>query len=89
MFGLVVFPFIGFDMAPYTTVQASALYDCVAFAFHDGKTLSSGHYTTFSKRGGHWYCFDDGRRPRLVEATAVSSDAETTKAHLIFYVRRT
>ena len=84
----VSFPLIGFDMAPYTSTHSSTLYDCVAMCLHHGIIINSGHYTALSKRGGHWYHFDDGLCPKQVDAAFVAS-AGSTKANLVFYASRT
>ncbi len=85
----IAFPLMGFNLSRYMSTSSRALYDCVAVCSHNGHTLSSGHYTTFSHRGGHWYHFDDGQPPKSVDEALIMSEAETRKVYLIFYVRRT
>jgi ubiquitin C-terminal hydrolase len=85
----IAFPLVGLDLSTYMSTNSSALYDCVAVCSHNGKSLNSGHYTAFSQRGGHWYLFDDGQRPRPVDEALIISEAEMMKVYLIFYVRRT
>ena len=84
----ITFPFVGFDLSPFMSSKSSALYDCFAVCSHNGKNASSGHFTAYSNRGGHWYLFDDEKRPRPVDESLMTIDAEMQKVYLIFYVRR-
>lgn len=87
----ITFPLAGFDMSPFMSSKATKstlLYDCVAVCCHHGSSVSNGHYTSYSKRSGNWYLFDDAKLPKPVDETLISSEAETKKAYLIFYVRR-
>ncbi|WFD42222.1 hypothetical protein MPSI1_000863 [Malassezia psittaci] len=59
------------------------LYDLFTVVVHEG-TLSSGHYTNFSRWKNQWYRFDDDK-----VSPAIISQVLSAKAYQLFYIRRT
>jgi uncharacterized UBP type Zn finger protein len=91
------------DMSPFLHASSSALYDCIAFCSHSGENSTSGHYTTWSRRGAAgaaaWFRFDDSTRPviaPIIRGSLPSRNAVLEKqlrsdyknAYLLFYLRR-
>lgn len=58
------------------------LYDLFTVVVHEG-TLTSGHYTNFSRWKQQWYRFDDDKVTRATLAQVLGC-----KAYQLFYVRR-
>ncbi|WFC98144.1 hypothetical protein MYAM1_000868 [Malassezia yamatoensis] len=58
------------------------LYDLFTVVIHEG-TLSSGHYTNFSRWKNQWYRFDDDK-----VSPATISQVLSAKAYQLFYLRR-
>jgi Ubiquitin carboxyl-terminal hydrolase len=40
-------------------LPGSPTYDCDSFIYHVGPSLDAGHYISYFKREGKWYCADD------------------------------
>lgn len=58
------------------------LYDLFTVVVHEG-TLTTGHYTNFSKWKQQWYRFDDDKVTHASLAQVLNA-----KAYQLFYVRR-
>jgi hypothetical protein len=58
------------------------IYDLFALVQHSGE-LGSGHYISFVKCGGYWFCFNDALISGVLE-----EDVINRQAYMLFYQRR-
>lgn len=58
------------------------LYEVVGLVCHTG-VLNSGHYISYAKRSGGWYCFDDSVVSKVSDVPFKNSNG-----YLIFYQRK-
>ncbi|OQS04141.1 ubiquitin-specific protease [Thraustotheca clavata] len=82
---LVKFPIQGLDLSEFVIrPHTSAVYDLYAVSEHSGG-LGGGHYTAKAKnpRNGEWYNFNDSST-----SSTNASDAVTSQAYVLFYLRR-
>ena len=57
-------------------------YDLLTVVVHEG-TLTSGHYTNFSRWRGQWYRYDDDKVTRVSASQVLDA-----RASQLFYLRR-
>ncbi|WKX89208.1 hypothetical protein Q1695_008677 [Nippostrongylus brasiliensis] len=90
---MVDFPLSGLDITPFMAQCAasrvadstgSVTFDLSSVVVHHGSGVTSGHYTTYGQRDGHWYHFNDASVKACSEQTVLKQ-----KAYLLFYTRST
>lgn len=85
----VRFPIKDLDMNPYLLENPlqgpveTNIYDLSGVVVHHGSGSRSGHYTSYSKRDGEWYDFNDGNVLRTNEEVIVR-----TTGYVLFYTRK-
>ncbi|EYC13728.1 hypothetical protein Y032_0043g891 [Ancylostoma ceylanicum] len=90
---MVDFPLNGLDITPFMAQctasrvaehSGSVTFDLTSVVVHHGSGVTSGHYTTYGQRDGHWYHFNDASVKACSEQTVLKQ-----KAYLLFYTRST
>lgn len=90
---MVDFPLSGLDITPFmaqcaasrvTDQPGNVTFDLSSVVVHHGSGVTSGHYTTYGQRNGHWYHFNDATVKACSEQTVLKQ-----KAYLLFYTRST
>ncbi|XGW23312.1 hypothetical protein V3C99_005499 [Haemonchus contortus] len=88
---MVDFPLSGLDITPFMAQCAASrvaensgniTFDLSSVVVHHGSGVTSGHYTTYGQRDGHWYHFNDASVKACSEQTVLKQ-----KAYLLFYTR--
>jgi len=64
------------------TINKSAYYKLISVVCHHGRSVQSGHYTTFcyNSQKDQWYHFDDNK----VEVASIN-DIESCQCYILFY----
>uniref|UniRef100_A0A158QLE3 ubiquitinyl hydrolase 1 n=1 Tax=Haemonchus placei TaxID=6290 RepID=A0A158QLE3_HAEPC len=76
---MVDFPLSGLDITPFMIFSVCSFSSVVMSINY---RVTSGHYTTYGQRDGHWYHFNDASVKACSEQTVLKQ-----KAYLLFYTR--
>lgn len=82
----ITYPIDGLDLRNSSTTSG-AIYDLIAVSNHHGETITSGHYTAFTRPNvstNQWYKVDD----TIVSTVSSISEIITADAYLLFYIKR-
>lgn len=78
------FPLYGLNLEPHVAFpkNESYLYDLYGVVNHYG-TMGGGHYTSYVKRMGDWFDYNDSSVTQVTE-----SQVKSNAAYILFYRRR-
>ena len=81
---LFKFPITDFNLGPNTHSGEDQKYDLFAVLNHEGKSLSSGHFTSITKnwQNQKWYKYDD---EKCTQVKYVKEEIVTHQAYILFY----